>query len=455
MHNCFGYRKARIQVSFVGLVRNIEMGYMSNIVYLLGAGVNQSITDWDGLSPPMIKNFFQIALKKRKFSNSHYTERVNIVYEYIEKYWKKTLQDLVRNPFDLEECFTLLELQASRAYQKNDEEYKKLMQTQFLLKSFIAEVLSEFETFVSSSDIMRSFGKVLIEERPTILTFNYDCFIEKAIESASGLSHPPPDLGERMRAEVIEGAEVSDEELAYSHHNWNRPLGYGMTFDKVQLHRAGISVYVEGTRFYSHPQNKLYSPPLLKLHGSLNWFRYLPIYTFPIFPGQEAPQLGEKENQIILVDPLARWWFAEPPTLDNWIIDPIIITPTLYKEKFIEWSIFESIWKKAKDALSECKRLIMIGYSFSPTDFTTKQLFLEALSNHDIEQLIIVNPDPSVAEVAKNLCHFKKKVVTYKNLNEYLVKEPGLPKSAQANYLLHRRIHTLRKQKKTKENERK
>jgi len=374
----------------------------------------------------MIKTFFQIALKMRKYASDHYTKQVNLIYDYIGKYWKKTLLDLERERFDLEECFTLLELQASKAYQENVDEYRRLIQIQFLLKSFLAEVLSEFEIFTSISEAMRSFGKCLYEERPTILTFNYNCFIEETIESASGpnASHPK-DLGKRMRAEILEGAEVSDEELAYSHHNWNRPLAYGMTFDKVQLQRAGVSTYVEGKRFYLHPENRLYSPPILKLHGSLNWFRYLPIYSYPTFPGEKQPEFSEKERQIILVE--GRWWFAKPPTQDGWIIDPLIITPTLYKEKFIKWQLFENIWEKARKALSECKRLVIIGYSFSPTDFMTKQLFLEALSDHDIKRLIVVNPNASVAKVARNICHYKEKVVTYQNLEEYLLKDPDIP----------------------------
>jgi len=45
-----------------------------DIVYLLGAGVNQSVRDWDDLSPPMTNNFFQIALRKEKYSK--FTQQV-------------------------------------------------------------------------------------------------------------------------------------------------------------------------------------------------------------------------------------------------------------------------------------------------------------------------------------------------------------------------------------------
>ena len=394
---------------------------LSNIVYLFGAGLNQSIKDWDGFSPPMIRDFFKIALQKRKYRTEAYVDKLRIVYDYIQKYWHRDVTDLETSSFDLEECFTFLESQSDEALQKeNAKDYYRLQYTQFLLKSFLAEVLSEFEIFASSSNTMSSFGKVLYKEKPTIITFNYDCFLEAAIESASGCSNsipeemckPPPDKWpfERIR--------VSDEELGYSHHNWNRPLGYGITFNEVQLHRAGLSTYVEGNRFYSYPQNKLYSWPILKLHGSLNWFRYLPIRKHPSIPSNEHIQLGEKENKIILVR--GNWWFAEPPDLDGWIIDPIIITPVLYKDKFYRQPIFEYLWERARYALSKCDRLVIIGYSFSQTDFSTKRLLRESFSEHDIQDLVVVNPNRDVAEIAKELCHFEETPVVYKNLEEFL-----------------------------------
>lgn len=63
---------------------------------------------------------------------------------------------------------------------------------------------------------------------------------------------------------------------------------------------------------------------------------------------------------------------------------------------------------------------MVIGYSFSPSDFTTKQLLLEALSTHDIEELVIVNPDVKTMQVAKDLCHYDGRILWYRNLEEYV-----------------------------------
>jgi len=393
---------------------------MSATVYVLGAGVNQVIKERDGLSPSLIDNFFQLALKKEKYLNERYTSKIQVVCDYIEKYWKKNKTDLSSTPFDLEECFTMLELQLNDVIITNDIGKKRELYTiQFRLKSFIAEVLSEFETFSYPSDAMRRFGEVLYKEKPVIITFNYDCLIEAAIESASRVNpHIPKEIFERN---PLQKTGVSDEELTYSHFNWNRPLGYSIKFDKVQLYQAGVQALVEGKRFYSHSENKLYSWYILKLHGSLNWFRYLPIRKYPTFLGEaEMPFPNEKE--VVLIE--GNWWFNEPPDLDGWYIDPIIITPTLYKEKYLRVPlysrVFSPIWEKAKEALSNCKRLIVIGYSFPATDFPTKKLFLEAFSENTLGELIVVNPDTSVVQKVKNLCHFGKPVIVCKDLEEFL-----------------------------------
>jgi hypothetical protein len=78
------------------------------------------------------------------------------------------------------------------------------------------------------------------------------------------------------------------------------------------------------------------------------------------------------------------------------------------------------LWKQAKDILAKCNRLIVIGYSFPPTDFAVKKLFWEAFENNKLEDLIVVNPDTSVVKTIKELTHFSKPVSVCSNLREFL-----------------------------------
>ena len=54
-----------------------------NIVFLLGAGFNQELKDWDNLKPPMARNFFQSIRQSSHYENK-YHEQLRKVYEFIQ-----------------------------------------------------------------------------------------------------------------------------------------------------------------------------------------------------------------------------------------------------------------------------------------------------------------------------------------------------------------------------------
>ena len=57
-------------------------------------------------------------------------------------------------------------------------------------------------------------------------------------------------------------------------------------------------------------------------------------------------------------------------------VEPLIIPPFLHKNiKMTEGAerVFPILWKKAKEELLRCKRIIIIGYSFPISDFWTKK----------------------------------------------------------------------------------
>ncbi|TFH00412.1 MAG: hypothetical protein E4H14_19670 [Candidatus Thorarchaeota archaeon] len=395
---------------------------MNSTVYVLVAGLNQTVRNWEGVSPPLIDNCFQIAFRMRKFSDDFYLSKLDDVFSYIEKYWKRSRQSLASEPFNIEECFTLIELQrreASVTGRSQDED--SLYQVQFKLKSFLAELLSDFAVFSNSSPEMHRLGQILWNEKPTILTFNYDTILESIIELASGHSEDftPHLLGEFFRKEVDGSGDAPDELLSSSFNRWKRPLGYGILFNEVKLPHVGPAIIQDGKRYYDLPSNKLYTWPILKLHGSINWFRYLPIRSMPTFPGEDEPIFSDEiSKRTLLIE--GSWWFTEPPRHNGWYLDPVMITPDLNKEEKLHHPVFTAIWDRARNSLSECKRLIIIGYAFSTADFPTKKLFLEAFVQNTLDELIVVNPDTSVVKTVKDLCHFQKPVVVCKDIAEFL-----------------------------------
>lgn len=185
---------------------------MADTVFLFGAGINKTVHDWDGLAPPLAMDFFQQALRHRRIGDDHYKEKLKPVFEYIEKYWKLTPKELEAEPFDIEACFTLLELQAQDERSKNGRDaFILIAEANYRLTVMLAEYLSDFEHFIHSSDSFRLLGKIIHDERAAVLTFNYDTLLESTIESASGVTTEIPSSFMRPSPE---SNEIPDDELA-------------------------------------------------------------------------------------------------------------------------------------------------------------------------------------------------------------------------------------------------
>lgn len=173
-----------------------------------------------------------------------------------------------------------------------------------------------------------------------------------------------------------------------------------------------------GKEFYGHPENNLYEWKILKLHGSLNWFHYLPRNVFSTSPEMARELPLEMQENIMLRNQTMRSPLMD--TTSGWFLNPLIIPLVLYKESMYQIKLFSNLWKQARELLAKCNRLIVIGYSFPPTDFAVKKLFLESFENNKLEELIVVNPDTSVVKTIKELTHFSKPVLLCSNLREFL-----------------------------------
>jgi hypothetical protein len=211
--------------------------------------------------------------------------------------------------------------------------------------------------------------------------------------------------------------QLSDDDLDASHVAWRPALACGFKFDEVRLPIAGVPPYVDGSRYYAHPNNRLYeSNRVLKLHGSIDWLRYTDQRVYPQ-PYDEEPQ----PTPGIVLESGSHYWMGESPTRGPWRMEPVVIPPLLHKN-FGEHP-FPIVWQAALETLSECETLVIIGYSFPPTDFRTRRLFLEAFSEHTLKSLVVINPDPAVAGIARQLTHFNGAVVICDDLRAFY----GLP----------------------------
>ena len=317
---------------------------------MFGAGINRSISTAEGLRPPLANDLFQQALQHEMLGADGRRD-LEQLFGYIERYWKLSVDSLRECSFDIEACFTLLQQQQIEHADTLHVGY--LGQVQDQLAALLARFIGEVENYTAADPVLLKLGRSLLEERPAVLTFNYDTIIESVIEFASGLSGLP---------EPAEG-QVPDDKLSYSEHKWNRALAYGVLFDEVELQQTGTLLEpVPRERFYRHPDNSLYDPPILKLHGSLNWLTHTSRRAFPEYPESYETRSNPKDSLVVLKSgfPWVRPGFSPPNDGFKWIFEPVIVPPMLYKNLGGD-DLIGQTWRRARCELSECRRLVVGG----------------------------------------------------------------------------------------------
>jgi hypothetical protein len=396
----------------------LRFGAVAQVVFLLGAGFNCSILDPSHDSAaPLASNFFQVFLADRRTSLDLFRQHVfvDILLEEIERYWHLDLDGLRTEPFDIEECLTLFESQADDA--GHPAAKVRLLRAAFALQQMLLGYLAELR-YGGHTPTAQQFGSEVLAAGADVLTFNYDSLAEEAIRVASGIGPKP--MPPSLRTNPIEERRLADDDLDASHFKWKPGLALGFQFDEIALPIAGVSQFVEGARYYAHAENQLYSATrVLKLHGSTDWLRYTDQRRYPPFEGERERQPGRG----IVLEPIPSYRFGETPSRDVWQMEPIVIPPLLYKR--FDQHPLPTIWETALETLSECHTLVVIGYSFPPTDFRTRRLFLEAFSKPHLRNLVVINPDPAIAGIVRQLTHFKGAVVTCDDLRSLY----GLPAS--------------------------
>jgi hypothetical protein len=279
--------------------------------------------------------------------------------------------------FDLEECFTLLEQHEKDAERREDcADSYGLRVIKGQLTALLAGLLDEISANHPPG------------EGAAIVTFNYDTLLEQAVIAESAYRRTP----------------------------WDPVPAYAAPFDVFERRDGEPSL--ADFRSFRFPL-QAHAAPFLKLHGSLNWFRYT---GGPPNPASGVRKRHERLGQT-LVRPVGSTG-VRPKVgntfmmTDGTLLEKLVVTPVLNKD--VDREPFSHIWRRAKEEMRRCERLVIGGYSFPPSDFATRRLFLESFVGGPPDELVVINPDTSVVQRVKNLCHFERPVSVCASLAEYL-----------------------------------
>lgn len=318
-----------------------------NKVYVLGAGASAGYTgSYIGETSPVARNFFQKAalvknihhIRDRDFNDEAMQYRH--IFQFIKRFWGVAPEHLPQANLNMEEVLTLLHIELEESRAEHDfllrayEEYLILMALTF--EKILYGAPCPYHRAIAES----------LQPGDTVISFNYELLMDYAL------------------AEPGQGKKV----------NWQFTDGYGVSCCKID--GAG-RLLEQANRGRSDLQ-------LLKLHGSLNWL-YCPVchrlYTYK--------HTGPRGQSVVVAGVANKFQCAAPHCGHR--LFRVIIPPTLMKD-YDTVPFIQSLWRKALAALIRARQIIIIGYSFPPTDFRSVWLFRKAMmDNRHLERVLVVD----------------------------------------------------------------
>ena len=137
---------------------------------------------------------------------------------------------------------------------------------------------------------------------------------------------------------------------------------------------------------WEKPVEKISDVVLLKLHGSMNWLHCLNCNSYLLMRSAK----------------ISSWDASLPkkcPNCEEFNCFERVIVPPLLTKNYSAQPI-EYLWRQANKYVSRTREIVIIGYSFPPTDFAAEALLRIALLYTLQKQIrfTVVNPDKTVFE---------------------------------------------------------
>lgn len=364
-------------------------------MFIIGAGCSKNYsyirTDIPGLTCPVDSDFFKIAKKvissainRRLESDQIFSVSLDSLLRYLTDNYGNFLDDDILSVLDtpglsLEKVMTDIAIRGilfEKPQFRFGWEYSSESKSARLMATFV-ELISRIleETLKGPTCENHKALADLMSSEDVILSYNYDLLMDNALR---------------------EKGKLSDE-------------GYKLSFYRV---------YDEESE-WARPDYSDQSVSLLKLHGSLNWIRCKicdsmlllrnkKVGTWYTTAPTKCPKCGGRTDFQFL-----------PETMQRIIVPPLLAKD--YTEPAINY-----LWFEAAKAFNNINEIIVIGYSFPPTDFASESLLMSGLGYRRKNiQVTVVNPDPFVNAGSTLKKRFSdlfdsKNVVYLQTLNEFI-----------------------------------
>jgi hypothetical protein len=304
-------------------------------VFVFGAGATRGASFVNSSKnpclPPLDGDFFT---QLQRIQNSKHNATVQSVVEDTTDLFGVNFRTTMETLFTtLEHTARMVETTGeSRDFKKGDLEAKKER-----LKQAIAATLEESLCAGGRHGVECKHHAALVRDMKAsdeLISFNYDCLLDETLKN-------------------------------HGKSKWDARYGYGFL-----LKGRGALTGDQHWQPSTPAGSKEASCHLYKLHGSLHF------------------QVKGRQGDLSFHDVKLK---DRPYTKQNSKLHFTIIPPE--SNKSYDRGVFKRLWKLAGQSLHRAKTLVIIGYSFPPTDSHANALFRISVKKAGLDNLVIVNPD--------------------------------------------------------------
>lgn len=327
-----------------------------DLVLIVGAGgsLADGVSRPEAARPPLDRGFFRGA-----FKDPSTRDDVHLIASYLRD--KYAIEDVrAPNVDSLEEVMV-------RIYSDifdptlGREAYPQFLRLLRVFNRRLAETTNEIP--MTPRKLLYRVVRRLVENaghtsRLTIVTFNQDLQLEKALY----------ELHERM------------------------PQRLGVCFSFPSLYDLGT---VTVTRPDSAPTfgeggQSFGCISLLKLHGSLNWYRTHRSAN----PERRALFRADRRFEITPRSTIPSQFMRRRKT-KRVSTFPVVVPPVNHKSAILP-DMLRPVWREAEDRLASATHVTVFGYSCPPADFESANMISRSFGRNSLcEELAIIDPDPA------------------------------------------------------------
>lgn len=327
-------------------------------VLLLGAGVTRATRPAIGLREraPLDADFFQIAAA---VDPSGANRVVECLRSLVGDYAKALCASL-------ETATTYLYLKSIDS-KPDSPYYTGFLNLLSLLNSVLAKTTNPIPVGPRTLIYRFLLGELRKLEAPSdlaIITFNYDLFLERVLESLAVHGHK--DVFGYPGCYRLDGVSRTP------------PVSGMPQFQIREFNHVGVSLF--------------------KLHGSMNWqsnhTSNSPTPSALLNPDRELHVL---DSTMI---PGSLSWRRDKRMVH---MKPIIVPPVSGKRGMMHKSVLE-LWSRAGVTLQGADRVIVAGYSCPPLDLESRILLSENMRANSAKRVYVIDPNPATAVKFFDIC---------------------------------------------------